>query len=200
MSFNRRRVRYGVFRPCGWRVAESLKRRGCRRASSLSRSSSTRLLRMGESGPPCGVPSSTGRTKPSSITPALRNARMSLSTRLSDTDRVLTLTRLAAARRPQNDVAITFASARSRSSPDELANERRNDHEGHERCRCQEGDQSSGLFARESASIDMCGAASRRSGFPVLPEIAVARECNHFSIAKPSNGFLTVPKPILMDG
>src|SRR5208337_969087 len=55
-----------------------------RRASSLSRSSSTRLLRMGESGPPCGVPSSTGRTKPSSITPALRNARMSLSTRLSD--------------------------------------------------------------------------------------------------------------------
>src|SRR5262249_50971812 len=24
-------------------------------------------------GPPCGVPSSTGRTKPSSITPALRN-------------------------------------------------------------------------------------------------------------------------------
>src|SRR5208337_2599274 len=55
------------------------------RASSLSRSSSTRLLRMGESGPPCGVPSSTGLTKPSSITPALRNARMSLSTRLSDT-------------------------------------------------------------------------------------------------------------------
>src|SRR5450432_375979 len=40
---------------------------------------------MGESGPPCGVPSSTGRTKPASITPALRNARMSLSTRLSDT-------------------------------------------------------------------------------------------------------------------
>ena len=36
---------------------------------------------MGESGPPCGVPSSTGRTKPSSITPALRNVRMSLSTR-----------------------------------------------------------------------------------------------------------------------
>src|SRR5271166_1568325 len=41
--------------------------------------------RMGESGPPCGVRSSTGRTKPSSITPALRNARISLSTRLSDT-------------------------------------------------------------------------------------------------------------------
>src|SRR6267378_8188994 len=53
-----------------------------RRASSLSRSSSTRLLKRGESGPPCGVPSSTGLTKPSSITPDLRNARMSLSTRI----------------------------------------------------------------------------------------------------------------------
>src|SRR5271157_3622363 len=49
-----------------------------RRSSSLSRSSSTRLLKRGESGPPCGVPSSTGPTKPSSITPDLRNARMSL--------------------------------------------------------------------------------------------------------------------------
>src|SRR6266850_3253614 len=39
----------------------------------------------GVSGPPCGVPSSTGLTKPSSITPDLRNARMSLSTRLSVT-------------------------------------------------------------------------------------------------------------------
>ncbi len=37
---------------------------------------------MGESGPPCGVPSSTGLTKPSSISPPLRNARMSLSTRI----------------------------------------------------------------------------------------------------------------------
>src|SRR6516162_4062847 len=35
-----------------------------RRVSSLSRSSSTRLLKRGESGPPCGVPSSTGLTKP----------------------------------------------------------------------------------------------------------------------------------------
>ena len=43
------------------------------------------LLKRGESGPPCGVPSSTGRTKPSSVTPALRYARMSLSTRLSAT-------------------------------------------------------------------------------------------------------------------
>src|SRR5271169_3538723 len=34
-----------------------------RRLSSLSRSSSTRLLRRGESGPPCGVPSSTGLTQ-----------------------------------------------------------------------------------------------------------------------------------------
>ena len=31
-----------------------------------------RLLKRGESGPPCGVPSSTGRTKPSSITPAVK--------------------------------------------------------------------------------------------------------------------------------
>src|SRR6516165_11116592 len=54
-----------------------------RRVSSLSRSSSTRLLRRGESEPPCAVPSSTGLTKPSSITPALRKARISLSTRLS---------------------------------------------------------------------------------------------------------------------
>ena len=38
---------------------------------------STILLRKGESGPPCGVPSSTGRTKPSSNTPASRNARIS---------------------------------------------------------------------------------------------------------------------------
>jgi hypothetical protein len=35
------------------------------------------VVRRRESGPPCGVPSSTGRTKPSSITPAIRNARMS---------------------------------------------------------------------------------------------------------------------------
>src|SRR6516164_8173820 len=58
-----------------------------RRVSSLSSSSSTRLLRRGESGPPYGVPSSTGLTKPSSVTPDLRNARMSLSTRLSVTVR-----------------------------------------------------------------------------------------------------------------
>src|SRR5260370_28995447 len=33
----------------------------------------------GVSGPPCGVPSSTGLTRPSSITPALRNARSGCS-------------------------------------------------------------------------------------------------------------------------
>ncbi len=33
-------------------------------------------------GPPCGVPSSTGLTNPSSITPAFKNARMSFNTRL----------------------------------------------------------------------------------------------------------------------
>src|SRR6516225_4766589 len=37
----------------------------------------------GESGPPCGVPSTLGLTSPFSITPALRNARMSFSSRLS---------------------------------------------------------------------------------------------------------------------
>src|SRR5207302_5176473 len=38
-------------------------KRSPRRANSLSRSSSTRLLKRGESGPPCGVPSSTGLTQ-----------------------------------------------------------------------------------------------------------------------------------------
>src|SRR3954454_24438682 len=60
-------------------------KRWLRRANSLSRSSSMILLKRGESGPPCGVPSSTGRTRPSSITPASRQARMNFSTRLSDT-------------------------------------------------------------------------------------------------------------------
>src|SRR5215831_8809728 len=48
-----------------------------RRSSSWSSSSSTRLLSRGESGPPCGVPSTLGLTSPCSITPAFRNARMS---------------------------------------------------------------------------------------------------------------------------
>jgi hypothetical protein len=39
----------------------------------------------GVKGPPCGVPSADGLTKLFSITPALRNARRSLSTRLSRT-------------------------------------------------------------------------------------------------------------------
>src|ERR1700734_1539335 len=39
-----------------------LQKRRPRPASALSRSSSTRWLRMGESGPPCGVPSSTDQT------------------------------------------------------------------------------------------------------------------------------------------
>jgi len=38
---------------------------------------------MGDSGPPCGVPSSAGWPVPPSVTPAFRKARMSLSTRLS---------------------------------------------------------------------------------------------------------------------
>jgi hypothetical protein len=65
------------------RIVSILAKRRPRRSNSLSRSSSKRLLRSGESGPPCGVPSSTGRTRPFSITPALRNARISLSTRLA---------------------------------------------------------------------------------------------------------------------
>src|SRR5260370_34299514 len=43
------------------------------------------LLSSGESGPPCGVPSTLGLTSPFSITPALRNARMSFNSRLSST-------------------------------------------------------------------------------------------------------------------
>ena len=39
----------------------------------------------GDSGPPCGVPSSVTLTRPSSKTPAFRNARTSLSTRVSRT-------------------------------------------------------------------------------------------------------------------
>src|SRR4029077_15764521 len=54
-----------------------------RHSSSRSSSSSTRLLSSGESGPPCGVPSTLGLTSPFSITPALRNARMSFNSRLS---------------------------------------------------------------------------------------------------------------------
>src|SRR5262249_30824387 len=54
-----------------------------RRSSSRSSSSSTRLLSSGESGPPCGVPSTLGLTSPFSITPAFRNARRSFSSRLS---------------------------------------------------------------------------------------------------------------------
>jgi hypothetical protein len=115
-------------------------------------------------------------------------------------DRVLTVARLAAARQPQDHVAVAFASARLPSSSNKLRDSPGNDDAKHERERRQEGDQSSGLFARESASITMSVAASRRSGFPVLPWIAAARERNQFSIAKPSNGFLTLPKPILTDG
>src|SRR5262244_1994105 len=54
-----------------------------RRSISRSSSSSTRLLSSGESGPPCGVPSTLGLTNPFSITPAFKNARMSFSSRLS---------------------------------------------------------------------------------------------------------------------
>src|SRR2546421_2976566 len=56
-----------------------------RRANSRSSSSSTRLLSKGESGPPCGVPSTLGLTSPFSITPAFRNTRMSFNSRLSST-------------------------------------------------------------------------------------------------------------------
>jgi hypothetical protein len=41
------------------------------------------VISSGESGPPCGVPSTLGPTSPFSITPALRNARMSFNSRLS---------------------------------------------------------------------------------------------------------------------
>ena len=102
-------------------------------------------------------------------------------------------------RQPQDYVAVAFASARPRSSPDKLANERRNDYQQHE-CERREKNQNSGLFVRESASIDMCRRCVEAIRVPVLPEIAVARECNHFNIAKPSNGFLILPERILTDG
>jgi hypothetical protein len=41
------------------------------------------LDRIGESGPPCGVPSSVGSSRPPIITPDVRNLRISFSTRLS---------------------------------------------------------------------------------------------------------------------
>src|SRR6516164_3525532 len=43
-----------------------------RHSSSRSSSSSTRLLSSGESGPPCGVPSTLGLTSPFSITPSIQ--------------------------------------------------------------------------------------------------------------------------------
>src|SRR2546426_12725211 len=54
-----------------------LTKRCPRRSSSRSSSSSTRFDSSGESGPPCGVPSTLGLTNPFSITPAFKNARMS---------------------------------------------------------------------------------------------------------------------------
>src|SRR6201981_561477 len=56
-----------------------------RRSNSRLSSSSTRLHSSGESGPPCGVPSTLGLTSPFSITPAFKNVRMSFSSRLSST-------------------------------------------------------------------------------------------------------------------
>src|SRR2546428_4288082 len=68
-----------------------LTKRCPRRSSSRSSSSSTRLLSSGESGPPCGVPSTLGLTNPFSITPAFKNARMSFNSPLVfDTFRDLT--------------------------------------------------------------------------------------------------------------
>src|SRR5438034_2242833 len=56
-----------------------------RRSSSLSSTSSIRFDNSGESGPPCGVPSSVGPTSPSISTPAVRKPRISFRTRLSAT-------------------------------------------------------------------------------------------------------------------
>jgi len=58
-------------------------KRNPRLISSLSRSSGRMLASSGLSGPPCGVPSSVRTTTPPVITPAFRQARISLSTRLS---------------------------------------------------------------------------------------------------------------------
>ena len=53
------------------------------RSNSLSSSSRTMFAKSGESGPPCGVPSSRLWQTPSFISPALRNERTSRRTRLS---------------------------------------------------------------------------------------------------------------------
>src|SRR5215471_14389083 len=66
-------------------LSSDLRTKRCpRRSNSRSSSSSTRLLSSGESGPPCGVPSTLGLTNPFSITPAFRNARMSQQPLVSD--------------------------------------------------------------------------------------------------------------------
>src|SRR3984893_14933380 len=57
--------------------------RSPRCSNSWSSSSSTMFDNKGDNGPPCGVPSSTGLTNPFSITPAVRNVRISFSIRLS---------------------------------------------------------------------------------------------------------------------
>src|SRR5207248_2309233 len=53
------------------------------RSSSRSRSVSRILDSSGDSGPPCGVPSVRGCTKPSAIMPASRYRRISVNTRTS---------------------------------------------------------------------------------------------------------------------
>src|SRR6202166_4542036 len=58
-------------------------------SSSRSSSSSTMFDRRGESGPPCGVPSSAGLTSPFSITPTFKNAPINRSTLLSVTRRAI---------------------------------------------------------------------------------------------------------------
>ena len=73
-----------------------------RRSNSRSNSSSTMLLSKGERGPPCGVPSSTGLTSPPSITPAVRNARISFSNRLSLTRSAILAISLSCETRSKN--------------------------------------------------------------------------------------------------
>ncbi len=66
-----------------WLSSASLTPRGPRRSRAFSRSSSPRCDTRGDRGPPCGVPSSVGLTKPPSRTPACRNPRIRCHPRVS---------------------------------------------------------------------------------------------------------------------
>src|SRR5206468_12559287 len=70
------------------------------------------VAEQGESGPPCGVPSTLGLTNPFSITPAFKNARMSFNSRLSRTRLAICPINLSWLTRSKN-----FSKSRSTTQP-----------------------------------------------------------------------------------